>query len=83
MTNPHGSSPAWYDHSLLAGPGGEHEFKLSVTWVSTTAFPPLPLPAGVPTSEKFKVTITSVCQLEDMIVPNAALPITSVVSKIN
>jgi len=79
ITNPHGASPVWYDHSLL----GQHEFKISVTWSPTPAFPPIPLPVAVPTSKIFKVTITSVCQLENMITPNAALPITAGASKIN
>jgi len=62
---------------------GEHKFKISVTWINSTVFPPISLPVGVPTSKEIKVTITSVCQLENMITPNAALPITSGASKIN
>jgi hypothetical protein len=34
------------------------------------AFPHIPLPAGVPTSQSFKVTITSVCETEVISGPN-------------
>ena len=52
-----------YDHSLL----GDHVFNLAASWTNSIVFPSLvPLPAGVPTSTAFTVTITSVCSTENL-----------------
>jgi len=49
----------WYDHKLV----GVSVFHLSASWTNSQAFPThVTIPVGVPTSNTFKVTVTSVCQ---------------------